>query len=110
MFIILFVYYVVCLVIGDKSYRIGLIYILIICCAISLNSKKIIWGDILSQSGYPLNESKINLFTVVSNFLLNILCIPFLGTIGAALATAMSHFVYGFFLKRETKRKTGISV
>ena len=75
-----------------------------------MNGKKIILGNILAQTGWPLEESKLNMAAVLSNILLNILLIPLLGTIGAAIATGLSHFIYGILLKKAVSNQLEIDI
>lgn len=93
-----------------EEYRAGIFYLAIICFAIAMNGKKIILGNILSQTGRPLEESKLNMITVLSNVLLNILLIPLLGTIGAAIATGLSYFIYGMLLKKAVRSRLEIDI
>ncbi len=101
-------YIVLCFIMGKAEYWIGISYILIICVSIMINGKYVILGDILAQSGLPLEESVLNIFTVASNFILNMILIISFGTIGAAVATALSYFIYTFYMKYRVKRRLGI--
>jgi len=47
-------------------------------------------GSLLIMSGYEKIQLKISLFFVTLNIILNIILIPFLGAIGAAIATAIT--------------------
>lgn len=107
---ILCVYFFICRLMLSVEYRIGLLYIAVICFAIMINGNKIIFGDVLSQTGYPLDESKINIVTVLSNAVLNIGLIFVFGTIGAALATGLSHFIYGRYLQGTIAKRNGIRI
>ena len=107
---ILCVYFIICRVMLSAEYQIGLLFIAVICSAIMINGTKIIFGDVLSQTGYPLDESKINIVTVLSNTLFNIGLICLLGAIGAAVATGLSHFIYGRCLQRAITKKNGLRI
>lgn len=107
---ILVAYYLVCIMLGRNGYIIGLRYICIICVAMSINGKQIIFGDILAQLGYPLEESAVNVVTVFSNFVLNIFFILMFGVTGAAVATAISHFIFTVFLLYMVKKRTGLEL
>ncbi len=108
--LILAIYYFICRVLVGTEYHIGIFYIAVICMAIVMNAKSIIWGDFLSQAGYPMEESKVNVLTVFCNIVFNIVLIVGLGTRGAAMATGMSYFVYGVLMHKNMIRKTGIKV
>lgn len=106
-FMVLFVYFIICRLFKTSEYDVGLIYIAIICFAIAINGKSIVWGDYLSQTGFPVEESKVNMQTVISNIAFNILLIICLGTVGAAVGTAASYFVYTLAQKRYSYNRTG---
>ncbi|EOS39942.1 hypothetical protein C808_00913 [Lachnospiraceae bacterium M18-1] len=108
--LILTIYYFICRVLVGTEYNIGIFYIAVICMAIVMNGKSIIWGDFLSQAGYPMEESKVNVLTVFCNIVFNIVLIVGLGTMGAAVATGMSYFVYGVLMYKNMIRKTGIKI
>lgn len=108
--LILAIYYFICQVLVGREYNIGIFYIAVICMAIVMNGKSIIWGDFLSQAGYPMEESKVNVLTVFCNIVFNIVLIIGLGTMGAAMATGMSYFIYGVLMHKNMIRKTGIKV
>lgn len=106
-FLVLFMYFIICQIFKTSEYKVGLIYIAIICLSIGINGKNIIWGDFLSQIGFPAEESKVNLQAIVSNIGFNILLIFCFGTIGAAIGTAISYFIYTMSQKKYIYRKTG---
>lgn len=83
---------------------------LIICVAIAFNGRKIILGNIFAQTGYPVYESTINTITVAANFLFNVLLIYQFGLLGAAIATAFSHMVFGAILKYGAKKELQIHI
>lgn len=102
-------YYVVCLVLGKPEYFDGMKYLVIICAAMVVNGRNIVYGNIFSQLEFPIIESGINVITVFSNFAMNICFILLGGTMGAAVATAVSHCIYGRLIKRGINRKFGLS-
>lgn len=71
---------------------------------IALSSGYIPFGQILVQAGRPGLHTIMTLLLVVFNFTFNLLLIPVLGLIGAAIATALAHCVGVFLLKIFTKR------
>lgn len=106
--LVMAVYYASCLLLGREEYIIGLIYIAVICAAIALTQKAIIWGDILSQCGFPLDESKANGISITVNIVFNTVLIMLFGPIGASVATAVSHFAYAIAQRILIRRRIGI--
>lgn len=102
-------YYVVCLVLGKPEYFDGMKYLIIICAAMVVNGRNIVYGNIFSQLELPIIESGINVITVFSNFAMNICFILLGGTMGAAVATAVSHCIYGRLIKKGINRNFGLS-
>lgn len=103
-------YMIFCKLIQRPAYSVGVIYILIICLAIAINGRYIVFGDLLAQAGYPLEESILNVLTVAGNFILNLILIKIFGTIGAAAATAVSYFIFSFYMKIRVKERVGFTV
>lgn len=103
-------YYVICLILGQSDYQVevGLGILLMVCSAVALNGRMAVFGNILAQMGRPGAESIVNIVTVVSNFILNLILILWFGLWGAALATAMSHCVFGLTLRYFAKRELQI--
>lgn len=106
--LILIGYYVMCRILRQNDYQVGLGILLMICSAIALNGRTVIFGNILAQMGRPVAESVVNVVTVAANFILNLILIIVFGLWGAALATAISHFVFGFTLKYFAKKELQI--
>lgn len=103
-------YMILCKLMQRPEYSVGVIYILVICLAIAINGRYIVFGDVLAQAGYPLEESVLNVLTVVANFILNLILITIFGTIGAAGATAVSYFIFSFYMKIRVKERAGITL
>lgn len=101
-------YWVICLIFNKGEYRIGIIYIAIICLAVVINGKSVLFGDLLAQTGHPLDESLLNMLTVLSNIVLNVILIVLLGTTGAAIATAVSYFIFSIVMRYQIKRRIGL--
>ena len=95
---------------GAREYGIGLVYIAIICIAIAVNGRNIIWGDLLNQVGFPEKESCVNLFSAVGNVVLNLCLIPQAGVMGAAMATGGAHFIYGAVQRKYIRDAVGITI
>ncbi len=110
LFLVIAVYYATCYILGREEYLAGVVYIVLIGFAIAINNKAIIWGDILGQCGFPLDESKINFITVLSNVLMNTVFIILWGALGAAIATALTHFVFAISQKTLVKKRIGIDL
>lgn len=94
-----------CFLTNDTGYYAGTLPLLIITIAIVCNMKSIIFGNMLSQTGYPVAESINNIITVISNFILNILFIHQWGMVGAAMATGASYFIFSINQKRMLKKR-----
>lgn len=89
----------ICYILNQEDYMTGVKFLILICLAIAVNGRKIIFGNIFSQTGFPIYESVVNMITVTANFCLNFLLIHFWGLWGAAIATAVSHMIYGSVLQ-----------
>ena len=103
-------YYILCCLLHQKEYLVGLQYLLIICVAIMLSGRKIILGNIFAQTGFPTCESIVNTITVVSNFSLNIIFIYIWGLSGAALATAVSYIIFGCALRYYANKELKVAI
>ena len=103
-------YYVICCFLGQRDYIVGLQYLVIICTAIIISGRKIIFGNIFAQTGFPVYESMINLITVASNFFLNLLLIYVSGLLGAAIATAASHLIFGQIMHYCAKKELRVNI
>lgn len=101
-------YRMVCFFLGGNEYLTGTVYIMIIAAAIVVNGKSIVFGDLLAQAGFPFEESVLNVLTVMTNFALNVVLIRFYGVIGAAIATALSYFIFSCYLWGRVRKRTGI--
>lgn len=97
---ILIVHRLAGLVMKDSIYQQGTMALFIVTVAIVINYKSIIWGNALSQTGFPKQESMVNIVTIFSNVAMNILLINLFGMIGAAVATGISYFVFTFIQKK----------
>lgn len=87
-----------------KEYLRGVFSLVIICSAIGANGVYIILGNICAQSGFPVQESIVNVVTLIINLCFNVILILFVGLEGAAIATAISYYVYAMVLKREINK------
>ena len=55
-------------------------------------------------------ESAVNVITVIVNFFFNLILIYFMGLSGAAIATAISHVIYGFTIHHFAAKKLNIII
>ena len=85
----------------------GFIPLIIILLCMGFNSVYIVFGNILLQTGFPEQETILNLFTVIFNLILNLILIPIFGMIGSALATGLSYYANAIFLRNFAKRMYG---
>ncbi len=90
-------FYVICIILNQREYLIATVSLIILSASIALNSKGIIYGNIFGQIGVPIKESKINILTMLTNMTLNVIFIPIWGILGAAIATAVSYFVFSIY-------------
>ncbi|NBJ96869.1 hypothetical protein D5282_05935 [bacterium 1xD8-48] len=103
-------YCIVCNILNQREYIAGVKYLIIICVAIAVNGRKIVFGNIFSQTGFPMYESAVNVITVIVNFFFNLILIYFMGLSGAAIATAISHVIYGFTIHHFAAKKLNIII
>lgn len=103
-------YCVLCFLLQQEDYIVGLRFLIIISLAIMVTGRKIIFGNIFAQTGFPLRESFVNTITVVANFTLNIVLIFFLGLTGAAVATAVSYLIFGCALRHYAKKELSVMI
>ena len=87
---------------GEMS---GFFPLLIVMTSITANSKYIMFGNMLNQSGFPSQEARLNIATLSTNILLNLALIPFLGMYGAAIGTAVSYIVFSVILHQSVNSK-----
>lgn len=97
-------YYFFCILFDKSEYLIATVPLVMLLLSIALNSRFIILGNFLSQIGAPKKESLVNIVSMLTNIVLNLLLIPFYGMLGAAVATAVSYFVFSFGLWYNSKK------
>ena len=102
-FAVIGVFYTVSIFVS-KEYLLGMKPLAIILFSIVCNGYYIILGNYWSQRGMPLQETKTNVITVLTNLCFNVVLIPILGILGAAIATAASYFVYSFMIRRNMEK------
>lgn len=110
LFMIALGYYIICCILGHREYIVGLEFLIIICTAIVISGREIVFGNIFAQTGFPVYESVINIITVASNFFLNLLLISFWKLLGAAVATAISHLLFGLIMHYCARQKLKVNI
>lgn len=103
-------YCVLCYILNQNTYIVGVKYLVVICLAIMISGRKIVFGNVFSQTGFPVYESVINTVTVAVNFIFNFILIYLFGLLGAAIATAISHITYGIIIHYFAKKKLNINI
>lgn len=106
--ILVFVYRLACLLMKDASYVDGTFSLMIVIAAIVINMRGVIWGNLLSQTGFPKYEARVNLSTILSNVVMNFIFINLFGMIGAAIGTAISYFVFTIIQRIYIKKELSI--
>jgi len=97
-------FYVLCILLNRDSYLLGIVPLLFLAISISINSFSIVFGNTMSQTGFPTQETMINLYTILANIAGNFLLIPFWGMVGAAISTSVSYFVFARVLSHYCKK------
>lgn len=103
-------YYVLCHLMNKQEYLDGLWSMLIVCIFIAFTAKSIVFGNFFAQIGKPELESLINIITVATNFVGNIILISIFGVYGAAIATGISYLVFSVMLKVLLKKRVNIII
>lgn len=102
--IIVAIYYVFFALIGKTIYLNAYAELIILYLSIMMNGYGIAFSNMLAQIGFPEKESMINIITLAFNVCLNVIMIKYWGIMGAAVATALSYFVFSSLLYFEYKR------
>lgn len=101
---ILLGFWILCMIMPSKAYSEAILPLAIILFCMTLASTNIVKGNILTQSGRPELDTIITLLSVCINAGLNFTMIPFLGMVGAAIATGVSYLFFmvsiHFFVKK----------
>lgn len=95
----------ICYLLNAREYLTALLPLVVISLSIALNSRYIILGNLLSQLGFPAQESIVNLCSAACNLLLNLIFIHLWGLMGAAVATAISYFTFSAILNYYAHRR-----
>ncbi len=103
-------YWALCIVLGRQEYLAALLPFAIVLFGKAFNGYYIVMGNLMNQTGNPKRETLLNVLTIGSNTLLNFILIPRFGMVGAAVATAISFFVFRFVLHAMAKNRLGINL
>ncbi|MEX1308734.1 MAG: oligosaccharide flippase family protein [Eubacteriales bacterium] len=103
-------YWALCVVLGRQEYLAAILPFAIVLFGKSFNGYYIVMGNLMNQTGNPKQETWLNILTIGSNTLLNFLLIPHFGMNGAAVATAVSFFVFRFVLHSMAKNRLNINL
>ena len=95
---------------GSKSFHDSWGVFSILAIGISLSSGYLPINMLLNQLGYPGLYTVQRCAVVVTNFLLNLAMIPFLGIYGAAIATSTSYVCSVLYLKYLAKKSIGLTI
>ena len=82
----------------------------VVAVSIALTAKYIAFGNLLAQTGAPAKESLVNIISVCSNIILNLIFISIWGIFGAGFATACSYIVYAVVLKQFVKHELKVDL
>jgi O-antigen/teichoic acid export membrane protein len=104
---LLFPYFAVLLT-GDPIFAGGWVFFAVLMTGITLASSYLPFSLVLNQWGYPVWFMVFLALTVASNLVLNIVLIGMLGSLGAAVATAITLCLSVLYLKTITRLVTGV--
>lgn len=82
----------------------------IVMVSIAATAKHIMFGNTLNQSGFPSQEARLNIVTLLTNIVLNLTLIPLLGMYGAAIGTAVSYIVFSVILQYSVKKQINYKI
>ena len=103
-------YWALCILLGREEYLAAILPFAIVLFGKAFNGYYIVMGNLMNQTGHPKQETLLNILTIGSNTLLNFLFIPRFGMNGAAVATAISFFVFRFVLHGMAKNRLNINL
>ena len=103
-------YFALCLMINRKDYLMAIGALSVVAVSIALTAKYIAFGNLLAQTGAPAKESLVNIISVCSNIILNLIFISIWGIFGAGFATACSYIVYAVVLKQFVKHELKVDL
>jgi len=88
---------------GNPEYASGAIAFTILMTGVTIASGYAPFGLIFNYSGHPKAQTAMSTLLVLTNFIGNLLLIPFWGIEGAATATTLAHISFVFLLKHFSK-------
>jgi O-antigen/teichoic acid export membrane protein len=78
--------------------------------AVGVTAVPVILGNVLNQTGHPLDESKVNVAAAAANLLVGLALAKPLGMWGAAIAVAASYIVFGVALRVIAARRLDVRI
>ncbi len=102
--------YIVSLVTADSSFSSGQIYFGIIMLGVWCASGYLPFGFILANAGYPGRHSLMIMILLSVNVVGNLILIPAVGVIGAAISTMSSYILSVFLLKKFARKFIQIKI
>ncbi len=103
-------YWLVCVILGQQEYLVAFLPFAIVLFGKCFNGYYIVMGNLMTQTGYPKQETLLNILTIGTNATLNFILIPKFGMMGAAVATAISFFAFRFILHGMSKSRLNINL
>lgn len=98
------------LVTGQEEFAQGAAFFAVLAAGLVIASAYYPFHYVLNQWGYPSGFLAFNLLLVLTNLVLNLLLIPVVGPLGAAIATATAYVVSIVYLKALTYHFAGVSI
>jgi len=89
------------------EYMPALLPLSVILLSLCVNSPHVCYQNVLSQTGFPSAEARVNIIVLCANFAGNMMLIPFLGMLGASISTAVSYTVMSLMIYLLMKKHTG---
>jgi O-antigen/teichoic acid export membrane protein len=96
---VIFMLYVLPLITGHSDYTDGIKYFLVIMAGMLIAAGYVPVGLMLVNAGFPGRQSFMIMILVLTNIIGNAILIPLVGSVGAALATAMTYVLSVLLLK-----------
>ena len=97
-------------ILQDAQYASGVFVIAIISVSMIIVSLPIIYGNLLAQIDRPVQQTFVDIGSLVFNYILNLCLIYILGIYGAAVATAFSYIMFGIMLNYFCRKNLGLSI
>ncbi|MDR2381950.1 MAG: polysaccharide biosynthesis C-terminal domain-containing protein [Bifidobacteriaceae bacterium] len=95
---------------GDPAFRSATWPLALMLVTIALTTVPVTLGNLLNQTGYPADESKVNVAAAGANLLISLALVRAFGMWGASVAVAASYIVFGVTLRWAASKRLGIKV